>query len=98
MNVPVVFRDRALAEVREIIAWYKAKEDGSAERFRADLESTVAYLRQRPRAFQLRHKHYRFAKTRKFRYHLIYAVVNEVVVIYHVRHMHRKTLKRFFGS
>ncbi len=82
MSVKVVFRDRALAEVREIIAWFKAREEGSAERFRADLETTVTYLRRRPRAFQVQHKHYRFGKLRSFRYHVIYAVVDKVVVVY----------------
>ncbi|MBZ0206016.1 MAG: type II toxin-antitoxin system RelE/ParE family toxin [Flavobacteriales bacterium] len=72
--------------------------DGMAvARFEADMEQTLAYIEQFPNGFQERRPPFRFAPLAVFRYSIIYALEGNDVVVYRVRHMPQKPLKRFFG-
>ena len=55
------------------------------------------YIRERPTAYRLCRPPFRFARTRRFRCFLVYAVANGTIVIYRVRHIHQRTLKRYTG-
>jgi plasmid stabilization system protein ParE len=93
----VVFREQARTDMRNAMAWFRDRRDGSEERFEDAFDAELAFLRQYPFGYQLRRPPYRFAMVLRFEYFIIYAVVGEVLVIHRIRHMHQKPLKRYFG-
>jgi plasmid stabilization system protein ParE len=93
----VVFREKALKELREIMMAFRLRRDGSDLRFEEALDRELRYLINTPNGYQLREPPFRFAMLDDFKYFLIYAVKNDAVVIHRIRHMHRRPLKRYFG-
>ncbi|MBX2974239.1 MAG: type II toxin-antitoxin system RelE/ParE family toxin [Flavobacteriales bacterium] len=93
----VVFRERARADLRNIMAWFCDRRDGSEARFGAAFDAELSHLRRYPFGYQVRRAPYRFALVGRFRYVIIYAVVEGAVVVYRIRHMHQRPLKRYSG-
>lgn len=86
---------------REVIDIQRYLEDdtpGAGARFRVDLGKCWRYIAQFPQGFQTRHREYRYAPLDVFRYHVIYSVGSRTITVHRVRHMHRRTLKRYFGG
>jgi hypothetical protein len=93
----VVFREQALTDMRNAMAWFGDRRDGSDERFEDAVDAELTFIRQYPFGYQLRRPPYRFAMVVRFEYFVIDAVVEDVLVIYRIRHMHQRPLKRYFG-
>lgn len=85
-------------DIEQARAWFDGDHNGVGERFDADVLATLRYIEAHPGHFQVRFRHYRYAPLTIFRYHVIYSVEGPFVVVHRVRHMHRRTLKRFFGK
>jgi plasmid stabilization system protein ParE len=81
-------------------AWFALEtgHPGEGERFHADIRATMAYIEGWPRGFQIRYGHYRFVPLAVFRYHIIYSIEGEFIVVHRIRHMHQRPLKRYFGT
>lgn len=75
----------------------EAEKRGLGERFHADIRATMDYIEAWPRGFQIRYRYYRFAPLVLFRYHIIYSIEGEYIVVHRVRHMHQRPLKKYFG-
>jgi plasmid stabilization system protein ParE len=93
----VVFREHALADIRNAMAWFRDRRDGSEERFEDAVDAELTFIRQYPLGYRLRRPPYRFAMVVRFEYFIIYAVIEDVLVIYRIRHMHQRPLRRYFG-
>ena len=61
------------------------------------MEATLAYIEKFPKGIQVRRSPFRFAPLAVFRYSIIYALEGDDLVVYRVRHMLQKPLKRYFG-
>lgn len=94
----LVFREKARSDLREIMAWFREKSDGSEARFEAALEAELRYIREFPNGYQVRRPPFRFAIVGRFRYCVIYAVAGDVVVVHRVRHTSQRPLRRYFGT
>ena len=68
-----------------------------SERFHQDVAQTLRYIAQFPGGIQIRSKFYRYVPLQIFRYHLIYSIEGDFVVVHRVRHMHQRPLKLYFG-
>ncbi len=94
----VVFREQAREDIRNAMAWFRDRRDGSEDCFEDAVDAELAFLRRYPFGYQLRRPPYRSAMVERFEYFIIYAVVGEVLVIHRLRHMHQRPLKRYFGG
>lgn len=94
----LVIRERAHSDLRDIMAWFREKNDGSESRFEEAIETEFRYIRQFPNGYQVRRPPFRFAIVGRSRYFVIYAVEGEDVVVHRVRHMSQRPLKRYFGE
>ncbi|MBK9417512.1 MAG: hypothetical protein IPN62_09525 [Flavobacteriales bacterium] len=94
----VVFREQALTDMRNAMAWFRDRRDGSEERFEDAVDAELTFIRQYPFGYQLRRPPYRFAMVRGFAYFIIYVIVGRVLVIHRIRHMHQRPFKRSFGT
>ena len=80
-------------------AWFTLEtirpEEG--ERFHAEIRATLDYIEAWPRGFQVRYRFYRFAPLAVFRYHMVYSIEREFIVVHRIRHMHQCPLERYYG-
>ena len=95
MNFKLVVKEDAFAEIAEIHAYHKGIGQDLADRFQKDLAACLAFIEQQPNGFQVRVKNYRHAKLRKFRYRVVFAVMDQEVVVFQVRHTSRRPNKEF---
>ncbi|MCO6483886.1 MAG: type II toxin-antitoxin system RelE/ParE family toxin [Flavobacteriales bacterium] len=91
----MVFREGARNDLRRIMVWHRDRKDGSEARVEAAMDAEVNRLRRHPRAYQMRRPPYRFALLDRFKYVIIYSVVDRTVVLHRIRHMHQRPLKRY---
>lgn len=69
-----------------------------ARRFEEDVDRTFSYITQFPYGFQERKPPFRFAPLRTFRYSIIYSMEDDEIIVYRLRHMHQRPMKRYFGG
>jgi len=98
MTLPVSIREEAITEIRTIQLYLEGEKHGLGERFLVELLACLELIGRYPRAYQVRHHIYRYGQLADLQYHVIYAIEEGTVVVYRVRHMHRRTLKQFFGG
>lgn len=98
MSIALIITDRAEQEVDEIQASLEEDGPGKGIDFRTDLIVTLRYVQQFPGGFSARHKAFRFAPLRKYKYHVIYSIGQNRITVHRIRHMHQRPLKRFFGQ
>ncbi len=97
MSRRIVFRPEADADLVKALWWYSAGDGQVAKRFEEEVEGTIGYISQFPNGFQIRRPPFRFAPLGKFRYSIIYSVDDNTIIVYRVRHMHQRPLRRYFG-
>jgi plasmid stabilization system protein ParE len=93
----VRYSEEADHDIDEAWSTLETSRPGEGERFHAEVRATMAYIELWPRGFQIRYSHYRFVPLAIFRYHIIYSIEGEFIVVHRIRHMHQKPLKRYFG-
>ena len=71
---------------------------GIGDRFHADVLDTLRYVLLHPKGFQVRNEHFRHTPLSTFRYVVIYSIEADHIVVHMVWHMHRRTLKNYFGA
>lgn len=98
MSLVLKLSPRAIREAREIQRYLERDKSDTGVRFRNDLMECLAHIVQFPRSCQIRHRTYRYAHLRVFRYSMVYSVGVKTIVVHCIRHMHRRTLKRFWGA
>lgn len=91
----LVVRDEVQDETEAITAWYEDKRAGLGERFVNALESTYKQIRSNP-FYQVRKSLYRYALIEGFpHYRIVYAVDQETITVYEVRHTSREPHPEF---
>ena len=91
----VVFKEKARGDLRNVLGWFREKNDGSETRFEVAFEAELDVLLVRPGGYRVRRSPFRFAMVGRFRYFIIYVIEDDVIVIHRVRHMHQRPLKRY---
>ncbi len=89
MNLPVVFRPQAEAEVRDARRWYESRRAGLGDEFRAALDEVIERVGRQPGLFPQVHGAIRRALIQRFPYGIYFEVVAEQVLVLGVVHGHR---------
>ena len=85
----VLYRRRALSDLRELEAWYQERSPDAYDKVYADLIETIDILRMFPLAFRAEGRG-RIATSAKFRYSITYLVFDDrVEVTGFYRHQNR---------
>jgi plasmid stabilization system protein ParE len=83
------FIEPAEVEADEAVAYFEQQLEGLGERFQNDLEHTVSLIIDYPLIGSPLTKRIRKFRLRKFRYNVVYVVVEDEIVIVAVAH-HKK--------
>jgi len=94
----IIIRPQAEADLDRAHRWYDTGDGQVAKRFVEDVDRTFSYIAQFPQGFQERKSPFRFAPLGKFRYSIIYSIEDDAIIVYRVRHMHQRPMKRYFGG
>ena len=90
MNLSIEFRPQAEAELYKSYDWYEEQEPGLGDRFRLELEETIALVETRPNSFPfVEETRFRRALLDKFPFVIIFTQENSTLVIASVFHTSR---------
>jgi mRNA-degrading endonuclease RelE of RelBE toxin-antitoxin system len=84
----------AIRQAAEAYDYYQRKVPGLGERFIGEIVEAYATLGINP-SFQVRKPPVRYLTLRKFPYRLIYEVQGSTVIVYQVRHLKRKSHRKY---
>ena len=94
MTYEVRLQPEAIQAAARIYQYYEKERKGLGERFLRALNKCYEELEKNPN-FQVRKIRYRNIMLRRFPYRIIYVVEDPVVQVYAIRHMSRRSSKRF---
>jgi plasmid stabilization system protein ParE len=89
MNLPVVFRPQAEAEVLAARQWYEERRTGLGDQFQSALEEVIERVNGYPESFPRVHGEMRRALVQRFPFGLYFEIVENQVVVLGVVHGHR---------
>lgn len=95
MSYSLVVKPEAIIEAAEIYAYHLQIGQALADRFDKELESCYTKVLRNPTAYSIRKKNYRHAMLRKFRYRVVFALIEQEVVVFQVRHTSRRPSLEF---
>ncbi len=96
MSYNLVVEDAAVEDAAEIHQWYEQQKPMLGMQFLIALDECYTFIRSNPRGRQIRKGIYRYAQVEGFPYYrVVYAVDEESVTVYQVRHTSRKPSKKF---
>ncbi len=84
----------AIRQAAEVYDYYQRKVPGLGERFIAEITEAYATLERNP-MFEVRRSPFRYLKLHKFPHRLIYEVQGDKVIVYQVRHLKRRSHRKF---
>jgi plasmid stabilization system protein ParE len=88
--VTVRFLAEAETELDDAVAYYEAQLPGLGRDFAAEVQVGIARIEEYPEAWQLLGPRVRRYRLNRFPYGLLYAVLDNEIVIVAVMHLHRK--------
>ncbi len=94
MKYELVIKAVAIRQAAEVYDYYRRKVPGLGDRFIGEIVEAYATLRSNP-SFQVRKPPFRYLKLRKFPCRLIYEVQGNTVIVYQVRHLKRKSHRKY---
>jgi plasmid stabilization system protein ParE len=89
MNWTLSIQPRARLEMLEAAGWYAAQSQTAAPNFMRALDATLNRLQENPLQYQRAHGDLRRARVHHFMYSIVYAVVDDRVVILGCVNTHR---------
>jgi toxin ParE1/3/4 len=88
---PVIFHEKAIAEVHEAAAWYERQRPGLGAKFRLALEAAVARIQQNPQiGLPYRATPFRYCLVRRFPYVLFFGEGAHTLRVLAVAHGRRR--------
>ncbi len=98
MSRRIIFLPEADADLAMVRLWYSSGDGHAVQRFEEEVDRTIGYISQFPNGFPMGRLPFRFAPLAKFRYFVIYTIEDDAIVVYRIRHMHQRPMKRYFGG
>src|SRR6185503_18337739 len=87
----LAFHRLAAAELRSAYAWYSARDEDTATRFRQSIDQAINRILADPESHPIDRKHFRWVRVRRFPYLLIFEhEVESRVLIVAVSHCKRR--------
>lgn len=84
-----------IKEARRIFLNREKEKKGSGDRFIAALVQCYGLIKSTPYSYQIRKDPFRYIGLRRLKYRLVYKVEDDLVSVVQVRHMSRRSSKRF---
>ena len=94
MTYEVRLQPEAILAAARIYRYYEKERKGLGDRFLKALNKCYIDLEKNPN-YQVRKSRYRYRSLHRFPYRVIYVVEGPMVHIYTIRHMSRRSSKRF---
>lgn len=82
INKKFIVRDNASEEIISQYIWYENAKTGLGEEFLQELDETYKYIQHYPDGFEQKYKTFRFIKTKRFPFVIIYEVFDDAIVIF----------------
>ncbi len=87
MNLPVLFRPEAEAELTEAWVWYEARREGLGAEFATCVEAAIAQASRLPEGNARVHGEVRRVLLRRFPHAVFYLVEDEALLVLAVAHV-----------
>lgn len=89
MNLELLVRGRAKADIRRAAKWYEQQKEGLGERFVAEVDAALERIETNPEQYQIVHRNIRHAITRDFPYGVFYRIRGNKISLFAVIHLQR---------
>ena len=89
MNVELLVRGRAKADIRRAAKWYERQKEGLGKRFVAEVDAALERIAANPERYHIVHRNIRHAITRDFPYGVFYRIRGNKISVFAVVHLHR---------
>ena len=89
MTWKLVVRPRARLQIAEAFDWYNSQAEGLADDFLRDVERSLEVIWHNPYQYQVLRGDLRRATLRRFPYMIVYAVVDDEVIVLRCVHGRR---------
>lgn len=89
MNLPVIVRDEAEADIAEAAIWYERRAVGLGAEFVRSIDACLSLISRQPEIFPVVYRQARMGLPRKFPYLVIYRVFPDFISIVGVMHGNR---------
>lgn len=89
VNLEIIIRPEAEAEVREAFYYYEDKNEGLGFEFMRSLDAALHFVRRNPFGYQTIYRNTRRVLIRKFPYALFYVVEEKRIVVIACFHQRR---------
>mgnify|MGYP001599609282 CR=1 FL=1 len=93
----IIIRPQAEADLERARQWHDTGDGHIAKRFEKDVDRTFNYIAQFPQGFQ-EQSHLSFHAIGDIPLPIIYSIEEDDIIVYRVRHMHQRPIKRYFGG
>jgi len=93
----IIYRERAIKEYSDSLAWYKKNSFQAAENFQIIISNTVTAIAHDAYSFKNSYKKFYIARTRKFPFTIVFFIEegDRVIVITSIFHNKRNPIKKF---
>lgn len=89
MNLELLVRGRAKADIRRAAKWYEQQKEGLGERFVAEVDAALERIETNLEQYQIVHRNIRYAITRDFPYGVFYRIRGNKISVFAVIHLQR---------
>ena len=89
MTFEIAIRPEAEADLKDVYEWYEAQSVGLGEEFLLSAREALDRISLHPEMYSLMHLDIRRAPLRRFRYNILYAVREGVIMVLSVHHASR---------
>lgn len=89
MNLELLVRGRAKADIRRAAKWYERQKEGLGRRFVAEVDAAFERIAANPERCQIVYRNIRHAITRDFPYGVFYRIRSSKISVFAVVHLHR---------
>ena len=89
MNLELLVRGRAKADIRRAAKWYERQKEGLGKRFVAEVDAALERIEANPEQYQIVHRNIRHAITRDFPYGVFYRIRGNKISVFAVVHLDR---------
>jgi len=86
----VEFLEPAAIEYQDAIDFYNLQSEGLGEKFRKEIDNTIALIKNYPEGFSEYTNHTRKAIVNVFPFNIIYSILPDKILVVAVAHQHRR--------
>ncbi len=89
MNLELLVRGRAKADIRRAAKWYEQQKEGLGDRLVAEVDAALERIATNTEQYQIVHRNIRHAIIRDFPYGVFYRIRGNKISVFAVVHLQR---------